>query len=62
MSKKRPTKRDVAGAGEYDPMKEPRYTEIAAIAPAIDPDYRIDRERQFDFARPWGLTWLTHYC
>jgi len=36
---------------------------VAAIAggPPIDPGYRIDRERQFDLARPWGLTWLTHY-
>ena len=31
MTTKRPTKLDVAGAGEYDPMKEPRYTEIATF-------------------------------
>jgi hypothetical protein len=29
---------------------------VATIAgTAIDPDYHIDRERQFDLARPWGL-------
>src|SRR6202051_2387845 len=31
MTTKRPTKLDVAGAGQYDPMKEPRYAEIATF-------------------------------
>ena len=31
MTQKRRTKPDVAGAGEYDPMKEPRYAEIATF-------------------------------
>jgi guanidinopropionase len=31
MTQKRRTKLDVTGAGEYDPMKEPRYAEIATF-------------------------------
>jgi guanidinopropionase len=31
MTKKRTTKWDLAGSGLYDPMKEPRYTEIATF-------------------------------
>jgi guanidinopropionase len=31
MTQKRRTKPDVTGAGEYDPMKEPRYAEIATF-------------------------------
>jgi hypothetical protein len=27
---------------------------------AIDAGYHTDRERQFDFARPWGLTFAKH--
>src|ERR1700675_4027599 len=31
MTKKRTMKSDVAGSDHYDPMKEPRYTEIATF-------------------------------
>jgi guanidinopropionase len=31
MTKKRTTKSDLAGSGSYDPMKEPRYAEIATF-------------------------------
>jgi len=31
MTTKRTTKSDVVGSDHYDPMKEPRYTEIATF-------------------------------
>src|ERR1700675_4535389 len=31
MTTQRPTRPDITGSGEYDPMKEPRYTDIATF-------------------------------
>src|SRR3982074_3744059 len=38
------------------PADSNRLFVAIAGGPPIDPDYRIDRERQFDLARPRGLT------
>jgi hypothetical protein len=51
------------GACKIDAAKaaiETRFVAAIASGRAIDSDYHIDRERQFDLTRLWGLTSPLH--